>query len=227
MRDLDVPSGSPATGGEILGYDGTAVATPDAVQRHPHGAQLQADGHGHQLEQRAVELRDTGGAPHVLGDLGIACGLCTHGGGDVRIAEPVGDVDDDVRLGERAMPGATALHVQMRARDVDIGVSLCRGHAFTMASKTLAALGVSRCPNRPIWNRMTVHTRLVAMTNTSRALIAVLGGVALAAAVLAPMRPSATPPPPTSASSVEFVTWCPDETLIQGGQWYAWQVRRC
>jgi len=66
------------------------------------------------------------------------------------------------------------------------------------------------------------------MTKTSRAAIAVACGVALGAASLLPMQSPAPARPSTStAPSAEFVMWCPDESLINGGKFYAWQVRRC
>lgn len=75
---------------------------------------------------------------------------------------------------------------------------------------------------------MIVHTRLVVMAKTSRALLAVAVGTALAAAMLIPTQSSARPtPPPPPTPTTEFVMWCPDESLINGGKFYAWMVRRC
>lgn len=90
----------------------------------------------------------------------------------------------------------------------------------------------------PFWNRATVHTRLVVMTKTLRCCCIVAATAAITAFSLAappqrrstprPAVPSTTTSTPAKApESLVGALWCPDEALIQHGQFYAWMVRRC
>lgn len=83
--------------------------------------------------------------------------------------------------------------------------------------------------DHPVWAGTTVHTRLVAVTKTSRAIIAVTLGAAAAMLMLAPAQTSTRParPAPPTTPVPEVVTWCADETKINGGPYYAWMSRRC